>query len=233
MGRTSRDAPANAAVTPSDPVMGPGRYKPGVPISRLQREWGDFDASTPGGFGRGPRISGYASAHDEVEASGPFPAQTGELAAKKKPEARLTPGGKIHPPPRNGRARTRGPLDASSATSPDVAPGTYNAPEAFRHAVVARAPHASVLGRPPVRRDLETLGPTTYDPFAPLGFAGGHRETTPAGAGGLHYSFSASSFFGRSPSKPALHAEAGGAAPADAAAADSDRTDADAAAPAP
>ena len=57
-----------------------------------------------------------------------------------------------------------------------------------------------------VETHASTLGPSTYEPYAPLGHAI-PRETTPGGAGGLRYSFSASAFYSRSPSRAKLRVE--------------------------
>lgn len=187
IGRNARSTPANAAVKPADPVVGPGLYSPGVPMSR-QRAFGDFDESIPGGFGLGAR-SGFASVHDEMDAAGSV-AELERAGLVRAPSAQHLRGAKFGPPPADGKSRPNGPLDASTATPMDVAPGRYNSFEAF----VATRPHlprADLLGRPPARDERDNVGPSTYEPHAPIGYASGApRQTTPAGSGGLRYSFS-------------------------------------------
>ena len=194
ISKLTRAAPVNAAEQKPRPRLGPGTYSPPVPMSRLQRAFGDWDPTIPGGFGRAAR-SGAAPRQDE-EAEQPGRADPEEEVAPRVPTTLAYRGPRFGVP--SGR-RQKGALDALASTPVGVGPGTYHSSESFMKAVAAHTPHAAVIGKdhlPPTASGStsQTIGPSTYDPFAPLG-APGARETTPSGSGGLHYSFSAASFF--------------------------------------
>ena len=202
--RTSRDAPANAAVASrSASSLGPGSYNPACRLisSHVERAFGDWDATMPAnvGFGLGERSDSTGSIKG---------ASTGDRAADLYPVVTHQigmglPGGRFRVLPE--QERYDGPLQPSGGTAENIGPGTY-ATHRSLHYMERHAPHASIVGRPRVETHASTLGPSTYEPYAPLGHAI-PRETTPGGAGGLRYSFSASAFYSRSPSRAKLRVE--------------------------
>ena len=192
LGRTSRNQPANAAVQQPDPRLGPGCYTTRN-WGAKQREFGDFDESMPGGFGRGSRTS-FKSAQTESDEQGPVDLMTCSFDVVPAAAVR---GGRFLPVPERGPTRPNGPLDGATSTSEEVAPGTYRANQAYDRSTRPHTASASLVGRPKESAERNNLGPTTYNPFSPFGTADAPRETTPAGSGGLRYSFSASCFHHR------------------------------------
>lgn len=192
--RTLRDAPTiGAPARDFSSHRGPGSYNPKVRqvSSHVERAFAPWDRS----MGRTERST--FGGGDEQLVSSEF-----ELSSQPGASSNIgnsLAGGRFRVLSENKHAKSgacAGPLEASSSTSADVGPGKYNPAHSELKATWPHAPRAAILGRSLTQPPNSNLGPSTYDPFAPFG-SQKPRETTPAGAGGLRYSFSSSAFYSK------------------------------------